>query len=307
MPASTYGRRFTRHENVQLAAGARAAPGLVGYIGLLSDLTTINPNDSVPGGWNATWDTNNLIVSANNVVIDHYKINAPVIFEGTNPTITNCIVTASQNDLFVITHQGFNKGFLTVTDCTTIGNYNHTTFAQQVDGISSDSGLIARRCDVYGTGDGIHPVPQPGSYATGSIVSQCYVHDQAFVDESQHCDGMQWFSHQSSTGFLTVEHCYIAKTVSTIGTPLNSALTCMPNSDTISPLCVVKIDNNFFASGLYHLRMGNRASNCVVTNNDFGPLDTAGGEFGLYDYVNTADIITWSNNRDYLGNQISFP
>jgi hypothetical protein len=244
-------------------------------------------------------------VAADNVTIDHYRINAAVVFTGSNPTVTNCIATANPGDFLVINQSGAGKGFLTVTDTTAIGVPRISPALPQVDAISSDSGLIAIRCEVYGSGDGIHPVPQPGSYATGSKVSQCYVHDLAFIDEDQHCDGMQWFSHPTTTGFLTVEHCYIAKTVSTIGTPLNSALTGMPNSDTTSPMNTVKIDNNYFASGLYHLRIGNRAQNVVVTNNDFGPVDPA--EFGLYDYVNTSDIITWSNNRDSGGSPISFP
>lgn len=306
MPAfGNRSRRIVRAAAGQLATGARAAPGLVGYLGLSSALTTVNINDSVPGGWNAVWDTGALIVRADNVTIDHYRINAAVVFTGLNPTVSNSIVTANPGDFFVINQSGSGKGFLTVTDTTAIGQARISPALPQSDAISSDSGLIARRCEVYGSGDGIHPVPQPGSYATGSIVSQCYVHDLSFIDEDQHCDGIQYFSHETSPGFLTVEHCYIGRVVSTIGTPCNSALTGMPSSDTTSQLTTWTINNNYFANGLYHLRVGSRAPNTVITNNDFGPLEAQ--EFGLYDYLAQSDIDTWSNNRDYLGNQISFP
>jgi hypothetical protein len=156
---------------------------------------------------------------------------------------------------------------------------------------------------VSGTGDGIHIVSQ--SSAADAIISQCYVHDLAFVDESQHCDGIQVFNNGSGPGFFTVEHNYVARTVSTIGTPLNAALTCgTPTSDS-TPLATPTITNNYFQSGLYHLRINFRLQNATVTNNDLGPLYA--DEFGILSVEEPASIATWSNNRDSTGTLIPQP
>ena len=305
MPAyGNPGRRFVRREAVQLAAGARAGPGLVGYLGQTSALTVLNNGDSLPGGWNAHWDTGALLIYADNVVVDHYKINGCVIFNGLNPTISNCVVTANPPDFFVIEHSGTGKGYLTATDCTAIGQ-SVSGGNTQGNGIASDSGLIAIRCDVSRSGDGIHFVAQPG---TPSKVSQCYVHHLALEDLSQHQDGMQQFQHDTAAGFWIVEHSYIAR--SQVGLQagvesLNSALTAGPPSDDGHPVATGTVNNNFFEAGGYHLRIGHLHTNCVVTNNDFGGL--APDEFGEVAVDQPASIATWSNNRKFDGTLIPQP
>lgn len=283
----------------QLAAGVRASKRRVGYLGSEAALTILNNNDALPAGWNAHWDTGALIINGDNVTIDHYRINGSVIFQGDNPTMTNCRVYCNAGDIFGVTISGSGHGVLTITDTTVIGNGGSGT--PQVNGISSDSGLVARRCDVSGTGDGIHMVSQASQ--ADAIISQCYVHDQAFIDESQHCDGIQIFNNPDTAGYFTVEHCYIARTLSTIGTPLNSAMTCgTPTADS-TPLATPIINNNYFDSGLYHLRVNFRLHNTTVTNNQCGPLYV--NEFGTWDME--TPITIWSGNTNADGSTQANP
>ncbi len=282
-----------------LAAGVRASRRRVGYLGSEAALTVLTNGDPLPGGWSAVWDTGSLVVNGNNVVIDHYLIHGSVVFQGNNPTMTNCRVYSNPGDFFGVTINGAGHGVLTISDTSVIGDASSGT--AQVNGISSDSGLIARRCDVSGTGDGIHLVSQASQ--TDAIISQCYVHDLAFVDESQHCDGIQIFNNTGTASFFTVEHCRVEQTLSTIGTPLNSAMTCgTPTNDT-TPLATPIINNNHFESGLYHLRLNYRLHNGTITNNDFGPQYT--GEFGIVDVV--VPMATWSNNLNSAGGTIGNP
>jgi hypothetical protein len=281
-----------------LASSVRASRRKVGYLGAEADLTVLNPNDPIPGGWTAHWDTGTLVVTGNNAVIDHYRINSGVVFTGNNPTMTNCKVYCNPADIFGVTINGTGHGVLTITDTTVVGDAGNGV--AQVNGISSDSGLVARRCDVSGTGDGIHMVAQPNQ--ADAIISQCYIHDQAFVDELQHCDGIQIFNG-SVESYFTVEHSYVARSVSTIATPMNAALTCGMPTDDSTPLATPIINNNYFESGLYHLRVNHRLHNSTITNNDLGPVFAQ--EFGTTS-VETP-VATWSGNRDSAGNPINNP
>lgn len=275
----------------QLAAGVRAGSTTVGYLGSLGALTTLNPGGSPPSG--TSWDGNTLIIASSGT-FDHYLINGGVVITGSNnPTVTNCRIVAAANEIYCIAHNG--TGTLTITDCTIVGSLAGTN--PQVNGIASDGGLVARRCHVTQSGDGIHWV------SNGALISQCYVGPLRFTDEAQHCDGMQVFQ-DSVDGVFTVEHCYVAQTTSTIGTPMNSALTYGPASAT-GPLITPTIDDNYFEAGLYHLRNGFQVRNAVVTNNDIGPLHS--GEFGLVDNSAGNTYATWSNNRDSGGNPIPSP
>lgn len=284
----------------QLAAGERAGPGLVGYLGDTADLSVLNNGSSTPSGWSASWDAGTLIVAGNSVTIDHYRINGSVVFTGSNPTMTNCTVFPNANDIFGITLSGTNKGYLTVTDTTVTGNSSGAN--PQVNAISSDSGLIAIRCDVFNTGDGIHHVAQPG---TASKISQCYIHDQAFLNEEQHCDGIQGFNHATSAASYIIEHTYVGITRSTIGTIMNAASTAGPPTNNTEPLVTGTYNNNYFGGGIYHLRINFRHQNTVVTNNSLGTK--AADEVALIAVDEPASIGSWSNNRDAANNLIPQP
>ncbi len=282
----------------QLAAGVRASKRRVGYLGSEAALTVLNDGDPLPGGWNASWQSGALVINASNVTLDHYRINGCLVFQGGNPTVTNCKIYSNSGSLFGVALNG-GGGVLTITDTTVVGD--PSSGSPQGNGITSDSGLVARRCDVSNTGDGIHMVAQPNQ--ADAIISQCYVHNLAFIDEQQHCDGIQIFNNSVSNGYFTVEHCYVPQSLSSIGTPMNSAMTSGTPSGDPSMFSTPIVNNNYFGGGVYHLRLNFRLHNATVTNNDLGPL--IGGEFGTV----SADspMATWSNNRDSNGGQIANP
>ncbi len=282
-----------------LAAGVRATAGRVGYLGSQANLTVINLNDPLPGGWTAHWDTGTLVVAGNNITIDHYRINASLVFTGANPTVTNCEVRPNANDTFGIMLNG-GSGVLTVTDTTVVGNAVGPN--PQVHGIGSDAGLVVRRCDISRTGDGIHIVAQLNP--ADALISQCYIHEQAFINEGQHCDGIQVFNNPSTEGFFTVEHTAIRRTTSILGTPMNAALTCGP-ATLVDLLATPTLNNCYFESGLYHMRVNFRLRDAVITNNDFGPIHAS--EFGLHVVEEPVIIDSWSNNRDSDGNLLANP
>jgi hypothetical protein len=134
----------------------------------------------------------------------------------------------------------------------------------------------------------------------GSIISQCCVHDLAFVDEAQHLDAIQTFNHATLQAFLQIEHNYCTAVFSGISTPMNAGLTlALPPVNSGEPLVTAVVNNNAFLGGLFHLRVQYRLQNTVVTNNNLGSLSA--GEFDLRVVEQTPSVATWSNNRDGSG------
>lgn len=290
----------------QLAAGVRAGPGTVGYLGSPAALTVLNEGDSLTAvnalGWNAQWD-GALVINGNGVTIDHYRINSILWLAGTNPTVTSCIVAPPINSAFGIQHPREDTSLMTVTDTTFIGNPAGTS-GYVGSGIASDCRLRAIRCDVSGSGDGIHALMATTSDAD-SLISQCCIHDQDFSDESQHCDGIQIFNQNAGNGFgyCRVEHTHVGRTTSDIGTPMSSALTCGGETTASLDNGTMTINNCYFQSGLIHLRLNNYLRNSVVTNNDLGPVYPS--EFGTHGVNEPGFLATWSNNRDSTGTPVS--
>ncbi|MEV0994658.1 hypothetical protein [Nonomuraea sp. NPDC050202] len=290
--ALKYVRRFNRQS---LAEGQRAAPGTVGFLGDEAALTVYNVGDPLPSG--AVWDTGTFRVNASNFVLERFRINAEVVCYGANATFRQGVIQCGPGTTFGITVNGAGLGTLTVEDVTVRRVPAATAGDVQTNGISSDSFLVARRCDVSGTGDGIHVVA-----GGGSLISQCCIHDLAFVDPEQHLDPVQVFS--GAGGAITVEHCWIGPAFSAGGTPPNSSITCGFATNS-GPLITPTIVNNYLASGLYHLRIGYRVSGAVVTGNDLGELSP--GEFGLVSVTEPGSVATWFGNRDGGGSTIPQP
>ena len=290
--ALRYFRRFNRQ---QLAEGQRAVPGSVGYLGDEGALTVYNPGDPLPSG--AVWDGDAFRVDASGFTLERFLIRAEVVSYGANPTFRQGVIECGSGTTFGITVNGSGLGVLTVEDVTVRRSPPATSGDVQTNGISSDSALVARRCDVSGSGDGIHVVA-----GGGSLVSQCVIHDLAFVDEEQHLDPIQVFS--GAGGAITVEHCWVGPAFSAGGTPPNSSLTCGFATNS-GPIITPTIHNNYFASGLYHLRVGYRVTGAVVTGNDLGSLSP--GEFGLVSVTEPSSVATWSGNRDGGGQTIPQP
>lgn len=290
-----------------LAEGERAGPGLVGYLGDPDDLIVLNAGGDLTGTdfeGVAEWDTGNLLVTSGGVTAEGYYINGPVVHTGgTDFTIRNCIIDAPGGvGFWGISANGDTRGTLTVEDCTVIcGTSGTDTYS---NGISSDARLVARRNDVSGSGDGIHCCGIVGSLATGSIVSQNWIHDLSFLDSEQHLDGIQVFntiaSNTTTDTFVTIEHNYVEGVLGPVGEPINAALTCgKPPSEDNGPYLTPLIDNNYFEAGIYHLRIGYRILDAVVTDNNLG--EVTGDEVGLVSVDVSGSVDTWTNNRDGSG------
>lgn len=279
-----------------LGAGIRASESTVGWFPAYGALTVYNPGGAAPSGW--FWDGNALRPIAANATLDLAQINGSVYCDKADPVVTRCKVVVPADELYGVTLTGSTNGTLTIEDTTVIGSLAGTN--PQVDGISSDAGLVARRNHLTQSGDGIHFVQR-----NGTLVSQNYVGPLRFSDEGQHCDAGQGFQ-DTADGSFAYEHNYVEHTQSTIGTPFNSSLTMGPPSAT-GALYTPTIDNNYFGGGLYHLRFNFQCRSAVVTNNDFGPVHS--GEFGYHDFdpLNGNTYATWSNNRDEGGNLIAEP
>lgn len=296
------GTRFARPRvgaarPAQLVGGLRAGPGApaaVGYLGAVSDLPVINQGDPTPAEWAATWDVGTLEVRAPNAIVDHHKINASVVFLNVNPIMSNCVITPTITTIGGVSHNGSSLGTLTCMD-TTIQCVPGVPASQ--DGLSSDAALRAIRCDISGSGDGIHAVARENG---GTFISQCYIHDLAFLSEEQHLDGIQIF--QFETGgptSLTIEHCTIEATESPLGTPMNSAIIMGTGA---RPALTPTVNNCSLGRGLGNLEILHSITNATVTNNDFP-------EHGFFFDVSWEDgtILEWSNNRDAEGDLIPPP
>lgn len=287
-----------------MGAGIRASSTNVGYFPAFGALTEYVPGGTPPAGW--AWDGEALISTGPNSVLNLALINGGcVVDDDGGAVITKSrIVCGPTNNFVGITLNGTNKGFLTVEDTTVVGNLVGT---RQGNGISSDDGLIARRCHVTRTGDGIHFCSK-----TGTLISQCYVGQQRYDDVEQHCDGVQQFMDDAN-GSFTFEHSFIDETVSTYpgGLPdaMSAGMTMGPPVDTPPIVYTPTLVNNYYASGGYHLRFNYMCRNAVVTDNDFGPIRAANGEVAYHDFDpgigNT--YTTWSNNRNEIGNLIPAP
>jgi len=288
----------TPSESHPIASGVRATSSNVGYFSEYGALTEYTPGGAAPSGW--AWDGTSLVSTTGGATLTLAYINGGSVVANDSPgaTISKCLIVCGPDDIFGVTLSGSN-GTLTVLDTTVVGNLVGTN--PQVNGISSDDGLVVRRCHVTRTGDGIHWVGK-----TGTLISQCYIGSQRFTDEAQHCDGMQHFQDTVDGSTFTVEHCYVASSPSTIGTPMNAALTMGPPSETGNTFTPT-INNNYFEAGLYHLRFNHKGRNCVVTNNDFGPIHSGEFDYHEFDTGNGSTYATWSNNRDENGSLIAAP
>jgi len=280
-----------------LAPGVRATPGTVGYLGPESELTVINPGDPLTGALaGGSWDGNTLILGGNRV-LDHYRFNCWIALTGSSPTMTHCKVVVGLGMWHGVYHVG--SGTFTVEDLTAYRSPAAAMGDIPVHLLASDNGIAARRCELYGGGDLLHCGPD-------SIVSQCYFHDQAFVDPEQHADGMQAYNDgaQLQGGTLLVEHCHFDAAGGTGALEANACLTCgTAPSDTTGTMLSPTIRNNYFNGGLNPLRIGFRTQNIVVEDNDWGSEN----QFGPIDVRLPENVISWSNNRDSAGNLIPQP
>lgn len=284
----------------QLGAGVRATPGSVGYLGTPGSLITLNPGDSFVGtplqGTASDWSGGALLVRGSNITIDGYRINAPVYFEsGTNHILRNSVVTAPDGAIYGV--GGNDTGStLTVEDCTII---THLAYGA----LHSAGRLVARRCDISGAENAIVAYGKGTNFATGTIITQCYMHDLGFTDLSQHADTIQVSQHPTIPTFITIEHSLLARSTGPGGVAISSSITVGNNGGT-DAVIAAQIDNNAILAGGFHLRVEERTANCVITNNNLGLVDAPSGEFGLA-VITPGSYVTFSGNVDGSGNPVS--
>jgi len=305
----THRRRGSVGARRQLPPGVRARPNTVGYLGPVSELTVLNPGDSLTGTPFTSSDWIGSVLVAHNVTspVDRYLINAGVVIvEGALPTVTNCVIRPPSSADTGINVNGAT-GTLTITDTTVEGSYAlPSTYQNQGIGGGSQR-LISRRCDVSGTGDGIHAKAQPGaSFDDGSLIDQCYVHDLTFIDPpDQHSDGIQIFQDATLETWMTVSNSRVDPFYSPGGLAPSSAFTA--GAGPTDGLQTLWLDNNGFFTGAYHQRVELSIHNAIVTNNDYGFVNAAAGEFGLVVVTTAGSVATWTNNRDGYGNIVENP
>lgn len=309
-------RRHARSRPAAIATAGRAAPGTVGFLGDSGSLIELFADDPLTGTvfeGVATWDTGNLLVTSGGVEADGYYIHAPVVHTGgTDFTIRNSIIEAPGGvGLWGVSAVGDDRGTLLIEDCTVICGTSGTTV--YVNGVSSDSRLIIRRCDVSGSGDGIHAVGQPGSsYDDGSIVYWCYVHDLSFLDSGQHVDGIQFFNNYSGVGpgpdtYAICEGNYVTGVLGPVNEPINSSMTSgrAPGEGDNPPYLQLKCHNNYMQDGVYHARFGFALRNTECTSNDLNELHTDEVGLATVDLQGIPEV--WTNNVDAAGDDVPHP
>lgn len=303
-------------------SATRAGPGTVGFLGNPASLTTINPLDSLTGtplDGIGSWDGDVLRINGSDVTVQDCLLNTILYHgSGTNMTVQNCIINAPApgdpgSGFSAISQSSVDRGTLTVLDCTITCATAGTSVVSTA--VASEYRMIMRRCDVSGSGDGIHTVGIPGStYTDGSIIDSCYIHDLSFLDEAQHLDAIQLFNadvnNTTTDTFCLIQNCRTDASYGPSGEAMNSGLTVGTSPDDQVGLKIqAKIDNNAFNSGAYHLRVGYRTANVQVTGNNFGTFTPSGphAEFGLVDVSDPTAITLWKNNRTATGFTVTFP
>lgn len=304
------------------SSAGRAGPGTVGYLGSPGALTTINPNDSLTGtpvDGICSWDSGVMRINGSNVTVQNIRLNAAIYHgSGTNATIQNCIINcpapgALGSGFSAISQSSVDRGTLTVLDTTITCATSGTNVISTA--VASEYRMIMRRCDVSGSGDGIHTVGIPGStYTDGSIIDACYVHDLAFLDAAQHLDGIQLFNgdvnNVGTDTYCLITNCRTDACYGPSGEAMNSGITLGTSpDDQVGYKIQVKLDNNAFNSGAYHLRIGYRTANIQVTGNSLGTFTPSGphAEFGLVDISDVSAVTLWKNNRTDNGQTVTFP
>ncbi len=315
---SSFGGTIAVKGRPRLSAGVRASAGRVGYRGDPADLTVLQYGDSLIGtvfeGTGTGWaDGVALEVRGSDLVVDGYHFPDALVIHvsGTNLTIKNSIIQSPPGSTVIMTvgQASYTLGQLTIEDTTIIGTPGPGIVTTQ-SAVAGDGRLVIKRCDISGSADGIHANGYEGTdFASGTIISQIYLHDLQFLDVEQHLDYIQFFNNNggytSDTGqtYGTIEHCSHDFSLGP-GNIASNAFITAGWGGTTGPWIALKIDNNLIGTGAYHLRISNRTVGNVVTNNDFGFRWVQYDEFGLSDLNPqfTIDNTTWTNNVDGYGN-----
>lgn len=282
---------------------SRGYPGTVGFLGDPGSLVEVSPGDPLEGtplDGLAYWDDDVLRLYGDDIVVEGVKINATAVFHtsGVDCTIKNSIVTGIDDTTAVLFQNSSDRGTFTVED-STVSIIEGKNANKVIEGYGK---IVVQRCDIFGGWDGIHLCAVPGGYEAAPFISKNYIHDlQRYPDD--HCDGIQLFNYEEledgADTYATIEGNYIpGQEAGVEGEAINSSLTCGAGSGQTYPKASVKIVNNYFGGGAYHLRINLLIQNAIVEDNNFGSLRTSSpvGEFNYAD-VESGSVDVWSNNR----------
>lgn len=279
-----------------LGSGLRAAPNTVGYLGEPhSSARTLNIGDTIPSEFTGcTWDSTVLRVNSSDLVIDNWQINAGVDCYGTNLTITNSVILPPVSSAFygvLLRH-----GNLTIEDTTITGAGTSFEQGQNISNDDLAGSIFATRCE-FGGGF------QDAIGIIHGTISQCWVHDIALAG-SFHSDGIQVFGHANNN--VAIEHCYLNITgpsgQSTNDIHQNA---CVYTDLPTGPANGITVNNCYLVGGAYELMLSADPQGVVVTNCDFGLVDSHG--LGEVTATPGTAISSWSNNHDSNGNLIPNP
>lgn len=298
---------------VKLSPDERAIFGWVGFMGDPTTLRVLNSGDSFVGtvfeGTATGWDTGNLLIRGDNLIVDGYRINAPVVQAGgKNLTIKNSIVHAGPAvGGYGVSCFGSDRGTFTIQDCSVYCDPGPGLTVYGAGIISDAPHLNILRNYVSGSGDGIHAVAQPGNIENSPRVEQNYVDNLAFPDATQHCDGIQIYNGElPGPNFMRVKCNYVAIIVGSqenIGVAANAAITCgKAPADDNPPQITFHMVNNYFPSGTYHVRIGRQVTNSLFAYNYLGSLSPGGvAEAGFVSVDVPGSVPMWYGNTSNVG------
>lgn len=277
-------------------------PGEVGFLGDEGDLDIINSDATAPIG--STWDetTGVLIITADDLTLEDVWVQGGVDFYGRGKLrVVNSLIEAGWGSGWQLLNGRENGSILEVEDSTLrwkVGETPANTSGNGGINVLGSVRIIARRCDVSGSADGIQTA---GDY---SIIERCWIHDLAKLGvypDNTHNDGIQVY---------TGKRLYVGYTRIDVGgydgTHENSAIYFQPGGGSIvGPL----IEHTFIEGGGYPLRLeGNSTVNTTkarIRDCVFGPLDP--DAFWFVHKQPNPTILEWARNFDIDGNEIPEP
>lgn len=287
-----------------LGSGQRAAPGTVGYLGGLAELTRIQQSDDLTGTpfEGADWFPGVLVVGSNsNLDIEGYWFDGVALFftGSGNHEIRHCVIDAPDGQAYGLGASAHDTATILIEDTT-------ITFAGNGTAVGFSRFMTMTRCDVSGGENSVAFYSFPAAtFADAPTLSQCYFHDQLFNSLEQHVDAIEVHQDATDATKLVIEGCYITGSRGPGNVPISAGITMGEGSGSTSGILTPKIDNCYIGDGTYHLRIEFRTANCVVTDNNFGALSA--GEFGFHAVSSAPSIATWTGNVDGNGDPVAGP
>lgn len=277
-------------------AGNRAAPNTVGYLGQLADLVTIAQDADLTGTpffGNSDWFTGVLVCGADTdlTITGYHFDDVALFFSGDgNHTIEDCLIEAPNGQAYGL-GSALTAAHVIVRDTT-------VRYAGQGSAIGMTQHALFERCDISGGENGaVFYSAVAADFASAPRYSQCWIHDPLFDDLGDHSDMIEVHQDPSLATKLVIEHCYITGGRGPGGVPISAGITMGQTGS--AGLLTAKIDNNYIGDGTYHLRVEGNTTGVVVTNNNFGTVQS--GEVGFAAVTSGPSIASWTNNRDGSG------